>query len=455
MKLKNKILIYFSSTLILLSIIALTVIFLLFSEFRQDEFQQRQKQKIKLTVDLLAEYKTMSKNLTELMDNLTIHDFYDEKMLIFDSQKELTYSSVDDLPIVDYKTILNTLSPSNRWVESKEGDYEVVGVYIEGKNAHFYAISKAYDNFGYAHLYFLRNVLIVIFFVISTIIILVSIYFSNIIAKPIKSLAEHLNRIDLNKEDNKNVITDSSTFELQYLTQRFNELLDRTKEAFAFQKHAAHHISHELKTPIAVLVSEMEKIVSQTSEPTLRNQLNGQILKTKSLGEVIHILLELSKVESGYDMTTQEFRVDELLFDIISELNMLFSDFKFEVSYLSDKMEEDKLIIKANKLLIKQAFLNLLSNCIAYSSNSTAKIEIDTSLKNRLIINVSNPGDTLSDDEQKFLFNHFYRGSNSHGKAGFGLGLVFAKRIFELHKGKIRYSAPATDINLFEIILHS
>ncbi|GIV43425.1 MAG: hypothetical protein KatS3mg035_0548 [Bacteroidia bacterium] len=100
------------------------------------------------------------KKLTAIMDKLTIHDFYDEKMLIFDRNKNLIYKSIDDLPIAHTEDLLNSLSPDNQWIETKEGKYDIIAVYIQYESNHFYAISKAYDAFGYSKLAFLRNTLL-------------------------------------------------------------------------------------------------------------------------------------------------------------------------------------------------------------------------------------------------------------------------------------------------------
>ncbi|GIV43426.1 MAG: hypothetical protein KatS3mg035_0549 [Bacteroidia bacterium] len=60
MKIRNKILLYFSTTVIGFTIISSAVVYWIFSEYREEEFQQRQKEKIKYTIELLAEYKEMS-----------------------------------------------------------------------------------------------------------------------------------------------------------------------------------------------------------------------------------------------------------------------------------------------------------------------------------------------------------------------------------------------------------
>ena len=150
MKIRNKILFYFSSTVIAITAISLAIVYYLFSEHREEEFQQQQNEKIKQTIDLIREFKQMSIEISHAIDKQRIHDFYDEKMLIFDKSKNLIFSSLDNLSIVRANEILNQLSPSKRWIETKDGDYDLIGVYIENHNESYYAVSKAYDAFGYS-----------------------------------------------------------------------------------------------------------------------------------------------------------------------------------------------------------------------------------------------------------------------------------------------------------------
>jgi two-component system sensor histidine kinase ArlS len=451
MKIRNKILIYFSTTVIALLAISLTIIYILFSEFREEEFQQRQKEKITYTVSLWAQYKNISEELASMMDLLTIHDFYDEKMMVFDGQKDLIFSSIDDLPITNYSSILNQLSPDKQWIETKEEHYDIVGVYIENSQRNYYAISKAYDVFGYSKLAFLKNALLGIFAAITIAVILVSLFLSNKISKPINSLAAQLGIFDLATDDIQKIAVETSSHELQLLTERFNQLLQRTNEAFFFQKHSIHHISHQLKTPIAVLVSELEKLKNYTDIDLIKHNLGNQINKAKSLGGIINSLLEISKIESGQSIYKEHIRIDELIFDIIDELNSIYPEFKFEVNYHPNNIDENRLVVRASRMLLKQAFQNLLSNCISYSDDEKAEIKIDCSSQKELKIIIHNSGKPLSEEEQKYLFKHFFRGKNSLGKIGFGLGLVLTKKIIALNSGNILYFNPSENSNTFVI----
>jgi signal transduction histidine kinase len=427
------------------------IVYVLFNEYREEEFQQRQKDKIKLTIELIAQYNELSESLSSMMDKLTIHDFFDEKMLIYDRQKNLIYKSIDDLEIENANILLNALSPAQQWIETKEGKYDIIAVYVQNKENHFYAISKAHDAFGYSKLAFLRNVLIAITSIISIIVLMVTAFLSKRIAQPITEIAEQLGKLDIESENIQALKSNSNSYELNYLTEKFNRLIQKTNEAFSFQKHTIHHISHQLKTPIAVLVSEMEKLEKNVHSPALTSDIQSLIVKTKSLGNIINILLDISKIESGSKIIKSISRIDELIFDTIAELNIISPDFHFEVNYTPKQLSETKLEIKVNQALIKQAFLNILSNCITYSNNAKATILFDCSESDKLQITVSNQGIPLSSDEEKFLFNHFFRGQNSQDKTGFGLGLVLSKRIFEVHSATIHYSNPSPNLNEFKI----
>lgn len=451
MKIRDKILIYFSSTVIALTAISLAIIYFLFSEYREEEFQQQQNQKIHTTIKLIEKFKRESATISYLIDQQDINDFYDEKLLVFDSNKQLIFASLDSLDIVKAESVLDKLSPTKQWIETKEEEYDLIGIFAEINNQDYYAVSKAYDAFGYAKLYFLRNVLIGIFLFITAVVVLVSRFLSNKISRPITALAENLNKYDLSKDRVDELAIETSSDELNQLTQRFNELLRRTNDAFVFQKHTIHHISHQLKTPISVLVSELERIKNFSSIDDVKPEIESQIIKAKSLGSIINVLLEISKIESGQQIKKQKIRIDELFFDVIEELNAIYPDFHFEVNYAPDEINENRLIINLSPTLIRQAIQNLLSNCVSYSNNSRAEIKFDCSDNAALNIRIINSGKPISAEEENFLFNHFFRGQNSHGETGFGLGLVLTKKILELNSATIAYSNPSEDLNVFEL----
>lgn len=455
MRIRDKILIYFSSTVIFLVALAFSGIFILFSEYREEEFQQQQNAKIQYTIKLIDKYKEMSAEVSYLLDEQDINDFYDEKLLIFNKDKKLIFSSLDSLEIDKANYVLNNLSVSKRWIETKDEKYDLIGVYAEHNQSGYYAISMAYDAFGYDKMYFLRNVLMGIFLAISIFVLLISFYLSNLITKPIERFTAIMNQLDFTTDSEQIIEQDHSSSELKNLTEKFNQLLERTREAFAFQKHSIHHISHELKTPLAVLLTELERLNSKNDLAEIKNSLDEQIIQVKFLGDTINALLQISKIETLQDSDFQLLRIDEILFDKIAEINKIFPEFNFEIQFQPKEFTEENLCVNGNETLIKQALSNVLMNAGIYSDNQKAEITIDCSLSDEVQIIISNSGKNLSEEEQKHLFTHFFRGENTNGKNGFGIGLALTKRILELHSGSIQYSSFNSNSNVFILKLNT
>ncbi len=452
MKFRNKILLYFSTTSIVLVGILFLALYWLSAEYREEEFQQRQREKILYTLQFITDVAENEYKLIAALDQLTINSMLDEKLLIFDANKKLIYSSLDDVSISYSQDILTSLSDQNTWIEGKDGLYDVVGIYFHSRGMSYYGMSKAFDEFGYSKLSFLRYSLIAIFIAFSALVLLLSNYLSNIISKPIAELANMLGNYTIGKEPENDKIA-TTTFEINYLRDKFSELAARTNRAYLFQKNSIQHISHQLKTPIAVLISELERLRQSGKAHDLQFELDNLLSKTKSLADLINILLEISKIESGYSLKTQAIRVDELVFDAINQIHTLHPDFVFEVNYLPDTPEGNKLLIQANEMLLLQAFQNLLNNCIAYSDNNRAEVRFNCTHPSYLHILFCNSGPVLAENEVGFLFDYFFRGSNSQSRIGFGLGLTLSKSIIELHNGHISYHSSSGDTNIFEVQL--
>ncbi|MGS2740569.1 sensor histidine kinase [Sinomicrobium sp. M5D2P17] len=451
MTIRKKILVYFTASVIPLLGLSLFLIYTLFYEYREEEFQQSQKQKITATLQYLAEVQKVDNEILLSYDRKTIDSMYDEKLFIYNNNKKRIYASLDDTTIPDAETIVNGLSPNTRWIEKKDGTYDVVGIYFESGMKSYYGISKAYDAVGYSKLGFLRNTLILIFFVISLVLVLLSYYLSRKISGPLMEITRKITLYDLEKEDDP-IVVKGKEKEIVLLTNRFNQLIRRIREAFAFQKYAIHHISHELKTPIAVLVSNFEKLEKETNPEVMQKLIRRQKEDTKNLGEIINVLLGIAKAESADRISGMEIRIDELVFDLTDELKVLFPEHGFQVKYTEIPEDERRLMIRGNERLLRAAFTNLILNSIHYGVDNLTGIRI-TVLPGMLKLDVINKGKTINDKERQYLFQHFFRGDNSRGKPGFGLGLVFIHKIMELHQGSISYISENRDTNIFTVTL--
>lgn len=450
MNIRNRILLYFTASTLAVTGIAFALIYILFAEYREEEFQQRLKEKITFTLKFLDEEMASNKSLLHMLDRLTINELYEEKTLLFDKDKKLIYTSLDDVSIVYSQTLLNQLNDDNIWIETKEDQFDVVAVCLNFENTRFYGITKAYDTFGYTKLNYLKYALITLYFIIALLIVMIALYISRQISNPINKMAAEIGELKFDS-DKQLISVPNTKDEIELLGQKFNELMTRLNESFAFQKHAVHHISHELKTPIAVLVSNFERIENEQDIEKKQVLIRHQKENTRNLGDIINALLEISKAESGNLKLNENVRIDDFIFDIIEEIKGLNSQYIFKVNISEDLLDETSLEVAGNQRLLKAAFSNLLSNSVQYSDDHLSNISISNK-ENNVVVRIENHGRTIGAQERQFMFQHFFRGENSQGTRGFGLGLVLIGKVISLHKGSVKYDGENMN-NSFEVTL--
>ena len=452
MTLKNRISLLVSLLFTILFGLASTLIFVLYSNFRKDEFRDRLEIKALSNIKLLVNVKEIDNQLLKMIDQNSINKLYDEKTLVFDSNYKLIYSSIDDAKIKWSIDDLKYLK-KNKTFFKKQGNYEVYGVFYDTKDKDFYALISATDNFGQRRLLFLRYTLVVSYILFTCICWVITSITVKKLMSPLNAFHQKIKNINENNLDTR-VASKSNKDEIDLIANEFNFMMDRIEISYQRQKEFTAHASHELRTPLSRITSQIENVIADTKTSNERKSFLINILSdVNQLTELINSLLILSKIDNKKHENNEVHRMDEILFSAIENLNKSYPEFVilFEIEENDDL--DTALEINGNKNLLEIAISNVLKNACVYSDNKQAKVIISTQ-DNNLIISISNTGDTLSENEQKLLFQPFMRGKNSKGTSGFGLGLRIVQRILTLHKATITYSVPTKNTNLFQLIFH-
>ena len=452
MTLKNRISLLVSLLFTILFGLASTLIFVLYSNFRKDEFRDRLEIKALSNIKLLVNVKEIDNQLLKMIDQNSINKLYDEKTLVFDSNYKLIYSSIDDAKIKWSIDDLKYLK-KNKTFFKKQGNYEVYGVFYDTKDKDFYALISATDNFGQRRLLFLRYTLVVSYIFFTCICWVITSITVKKLMSPLNAFHQKIKNINENNLDTR-VASKSNKDEIDLIANEFNFMMDRIEISYQRQKEFTAHASHELRTPLSRITSQIENVIADTKTSNERKSFLINILSdVNQLTELINSLLILSKIDNKKHENNEVHRMDEILFSAIENLNKSYPEFVilFEIEENDDL--DTALEINGNKNLLEIAISNVLKNACVYSDNKQAKVIISTQ-DNNLIISISNTGDTLNENEQKLLFQPFMRGKNSKGTSGFGLGLRIVQRILTLHKATITYSVPAKNTNLFQLIFH-
>jgi two-component system, OmpR family, sensor histidine kinase ArlS len=438
MKLREKIILLFSGSFLLVLGIALLTVYFSMAEYREQEFLQRLKERTTTTLRLLLDVQKIDHDLLRVLDETTINNFYDEKILLFDSAHSVIYSSVDDTAIHFPLEIIKSLKDGEDEIFYREDGYDVYAHSIIHNNKKYYAIGKAYDRYGTEKMQFLVATLIGVFLFALVIQILLALYLSRQITKPIALLTQEVKNKSI--ANLSQVSVPHTQDEIALLASGFNTMLERVEQSYTYQKNLIHHISHELKTPIAVLISNIERVSAEKDIVKWQESLEFQKNGLMQMSAVISTLLDISKYESNTEqLSSQTVRIDELLFSIFESLQVVAREATFELAVNESIKDTEELTCIGNERMLNIAFLNILKNAISYSTDQRVSVEL-LRVEKMLEIRVVNNGDTLALVDQQNLFSYFFRGSNSNKKIGIGLGLVMVSKIIQLHKGTISYS---------------
>lgn len=253
------------------------------------------------------------------------------------------------------------------------------------------------------------------------------------LTKPLRALTDGARRlaegergIELNVPQSKD--------ELQTLTLSFNNLVEGLEQQEAFRRNMMADIAHDLRTPLAVMRSELEGMqdgVVSVNDAALE-RLHSEVML---LSRLVDNLRTLSLAESGgLSFQFTEVSVKGLLQRLVDGFSAKAQEANVEINL---QLKEDfKVVVDPEHLL--RVLSNLLDNALRYASPGEVSIHAEA-LKDAALISVRDRGPGLDKAVLEQVFERFYRGDKSRTsrKEGSGLGLTIAKAIAEAHGGDL------------------
>lgn len=227
--------------------------------------------------------------------------------------------------------------------------------------------------------------------------------------------------------------------ETDILAEKLDESRKESERMHKMQKDYISNISHELRTPVAVIRSSLEAIkdgmVEEGEMPVYQDQI---LAETVSLQRLINDMLELSRLENeDFPIEKDVMNLYEALEDSIRSVRLLAKEHRIEIEY---NHKGETWMIDGDYGRIRQMFIIVLENAVKYSQDNT-KIKIDAVEKGReCFVSVQDQGCGIAKEDQELIFEKFYRTSNVK-RTGTGLGLVIMKNIAKRHSIDFRLTS--------------
>jgi two-component system sensor histidine kinase ArlS len=224
--------------------------------------------------------------------------------------------------------------------------------------------------------------------------------------------------------------------ELQNLISAINEMLSRLSKSFRSQREFIEYASHELKTPLSVMLAKTDLILSDSN---LSFEQISYIKDIQSKIDYLNDLIEdLSLLSVSKEHLQFEFiKIKNILDNVLNNASNKARLKNISINLVGSNLDKK---VKVVPILIIQAVENIVENAIQYSKKDSS-IEIETKLyKNFLTINIRDKGVGIPEHLIHRIFDKFYRVDSSRSKhtGGRGLGLTLTKAIIELHNGTIK-----------------
>ncbi|MBE0067941.1 HAMP domain-containing sensor histidine kinase [Thermoanaerobacterium thermosaccharolyticum] len=299
---------------------------------------------------------------------------------------------------------------------------------------YFFIISTVnYDSSNKAYLVsyvpnIVDNTILYLVIAVGIIFIIIGFFTSIIVAgyisKPLKKLEEYTMRIA--HKDWKEPINLEREDEIGMLANSMNMMQKELKRADEEEKMFLQSISHDLKTPVMVIMSHADAIIDGVYIESLEK--TAEIIKDEAirLQKKINQMLYLNTLDYVLENNSRNDYINmrDLLTQIISRFEIIKSDIEWDLNL-------DEVIIKGDRDKIEVSIENILDNAIRYA-NELIRITLKKDNK-YAVLDIYNDGPNIDEKHVGHIFDRMYKDKTGN----FGLGLAISKKIVDFYKGKI------------------
>ncbi|HUC81722.1 MAG TPA: HAMP domain-containing sensor histidine kinase [Flavisolibacter sp.] len=436
MKIQTKTAILFTILTATIFLVLSVTVYFVVDSFAHRDFDKRVELRARISAKFRFEQDHLSTQAFQKIQRQYLEKLPEEKAFILKLNKDggLVEAPPKELPVAYLQDVIE----ANGSTVFYEKDFRhFAGLVYDDETGRYIVVKSATNQYGSNMMQQLRTLKIIQFCIAVLLIFSVGLFFARKTFQPIRDI---INRVKQISEGNLHLRLKERKGgdEISELTSTFNQMLNRLETAFEAQNNFISNASHELRTPLTAIIGEADYALSKERSPEAYQyslqQIAQQAEKLQSLSKGL-----LALAQTGFDGTAQSWktiRLDQLLFDVKEDCKAIFPDSQIQVVLDDLPAEEEGISIGGNYNLLKTAINNIVLNACKYSRNKPVNLRLQVS-RGYVVIMVHDLGIGIPSKELKYIYDPFFRASNTKDFEGYGIGMPLANNIIRLHKGRI------------------
>lgn len=389
------------------------------------------------------EITNMSFKAENLYDNIVeLNDLaykYDVKILVLDSDLKTIVSTDDNIGVLprsfnmQITQVLNDLKNGieiNQDINTNKFN-TILNIYARSieNNRYIVVISTINPIASTVSVMTIQLLYITIFSLIFAVVL--AIILSKKLSKPIQDINKSAKELE---KGNFDVNFKQGYYkEIDELANTLNNASEKLKINDKLRKEVIANVSHDLKTPLATIkgYSEMLQDISGEVKEKRNVQLKKISKEVDNLNLLISDMLNLSKLETlEFKLDLFEINLIEFISDIILRFDHICEQNNTEIIF---EKNEENITITADKTKLAQVIYNLIANAISFVGEDKKVYVIVKKINNKIIVEIKDNGKGISEENQKYIFERYYKTNDKFRKLGIstGLGLSIVKNLLE------------------------
>ncbi|MAS14454.1 MAG: hypothetical protein CMH69_14240 [Nitratireductor sp.] len=223
-------------------------------------------------------------------------------------------------------------------------------------------------------------------------------------------------------------------------TEELNDALKRERESAELYRNFGAMISHQFRTPLAIIDSALQRLMRRSGQMA-QDELNERAGRARQavarMTKLVESTLDAARLDAGQlEIRAQACDLVQIVNDLCTRQSQLTPERRIEI----DLPEAGTFIAHCDPVHVENILTNLLSNAIKYSAPETVIGVSVTSNGNYVACHVANQGTIACRNEREAIFERYFRGSNSEGRPGIGIGLYMSRTLARMQGGDVRLS---------------